>query len=98
MLDWEDAAFGDHHSDLAGARQELCWKFGRTAMEQFTRHYRRLHRIDPWRLALWQLFVGAAASHFMHLWSLDPALEAHMRGVFSALMQEASAQLMSNPA
>lgn len=93
ILDWEDAALGDPLSDLASARVELRYKFGRDAMAALTRAYARHHPVAPRRLALWQIYVAAAAAHFMGQWRLDPAREAHMRAEALASIREAAAAL-----
>lgn len=93
ILDWEDAALGDPLSDLAAARVELRYLFGRQAMSVLTRAYARHHPVAPLRLALWQIYVAAAASHFMGQWRLAPAREAHMRAEALASMREAAATL-----
>jgi aminoglycoside phosphotransferase (APT) family kinase protein len=93
ILDWEDAALGDPLSDVASARVELRYKFGRDAMTAFTQAYARHHAVEPRRLALWQIYVAAAAAHFMSQWRLDPAREAHMRAEALASIREAAAAL-----
>jgi hypothetical protein len=47
-------------------------------------------------LALWQVYVAAAAQHFMGDWGLAPALEAHMRREALASIQEAGVILMNS--
>jgi len=46
------------------------------------------------RLALWQVYVAAAAQRFMGEWGLDPTLEAHMRSEALNSIREAGAILM----
>ncbi len=72
ILDWEDAALGDPLSDVAGSRLELLWRYGRSAMDRFTRVYARQQALDSRRLALWEIYVASAAAHFMGAWGLDP--------------------------
>lgn len=79
ILDWEDAAVGDPLSDVACSRLELCYKFGLTGAEKFTRTYAAAGPVDVRRLALWDVYVAAAAQKFMGGWGLDASLEAHMR-------------------
>ena len=79
MLDWEDAAVGDPISDVAGASLELRYRFGVMGAQQFIDAYAELDRVDPFRLALWQIYVAAAAAFFMGDWGLDADREAHMR-------------------
>lgn len=95
ILDWEDAAIGDPLSDLAGSRVELLWKYGADAMEAFTWHYARGGPVDGRRLALWDVFAGAAASRFMGYWGLDPDREADMRRNTHGFVQAAAARLLS---
>lgn len=93
VLDWEDAALGDPLSDVACARLELRYKFGKRGALRFTQAYARHRRIDAQRLALWDVFVAAAAQHFMGEWGLAAAREAHMRGQALASIREAGARL-----
>ena len=95
ILDWEDAAFGDPLSDLATARVELRYRFGITAMERFTEAYASHRGVDRERLALWQVYVAAAAQKFMGEWGLAPELETHMRKEALASIREAGEELMS---
>jgi aminoglycoside phosphotransferase (APT) family kinase protein len=95
ILDWEDAAIGDPLSDLAVARVELRYKFGKPGMHGFTEAYARYMEVDPVRLALWEVYVAAAAQHFMGEWRLEPAREAHMRNEALASLREAGNILMN---
>jgi len=95
ILDWEDAAVGDPLSDVAGAGLELRYLFGRAGTERFTHAYARQLPVDPGRLALWQVYVAAAAQHFMGRWGLAPALEQHMRAQALASIREAWAALLN---
>jgi aminoglycoside phosphotransferase (APT) family kinase protein len=97
ILDWEDAALGDPLSDVAGCRVELRYKFGKASMQRFTQAYARHRIVDYERLALWQVYVAAAAQQFMGQWGLPPALEAHMRTEALASIREAGAALMDHP-
>ena len=94
VLDWEDAALGDPLSDVACCRVELRYKFGEAGMQRFTQAYARHREVDRERLALWQLYVAAAAQRFMGEWGLAPAVEAHMRTEALACVREAGAALM----
>jgi aminoglycoside phosphotransferase (APT) family kinase protein len=98
ILDWEDAALGDPLSDVACSRLELRYKLGTAGMARFTEAYARHRPVDRQRLALWQVYVSAAAQRFMGNWGLDPALEAHMRAQAMASLREASAELMGDAA
>lgn len=93
VLDWEDAALGDPMSDLAGCRIELLWKHGPAAMQRFTREYQRRCPIDRRRLALWEVFVAAAARHFMHAWGLPAEREQAMRSKALDFLRKAAATL-----
>jgi aminoglycoside phosphotransferase (APT) family kinase protein len=94
VLDWEDAAIGDPLSDVAAARVELRYRFGKQAMAWFTEAYTRQEALDPERLALWQVYVASAAQRFMGEWGLEPSLEAHMRREALASIREAGDELM----
>jgi aminoglycoside phosphotransferase (APT) family kinase protein len=98
ILDWEDAALGDPLSDVACCRVELRYKFGKASMRRFTQAYARNQIVDRERLALWQVYVAAAAQRFMGEWGLAPALEAHMRTEALACIREAGAALMGQTA
>ncbi|MEM1231173.1 MAG: phosphotransferase [Pseudomonadota bacterium] len=94
VLDWEDAAFGDPLCDLAAAQVELRYLFGRGAMGAFLNAYARNQPIDPLRLALWQIYVAAAAHCYMGQWGLPRAREAHMRREALATIEEAGAVVL----
>lgn len=96
VLDWEDAAIGDPLSDVAGARVELRYKFGVAGMQRFTEAYARHHSVDLNRLALWQVYVAAAAHHFMGEWGLKPTRLAHMQREALLSIQEAGRVLAKN--
>ncbi len=55
VVDWEDAALGDPLADLAIARLDLRWIFGRKAMETFTARYQALNPVDFTALPYWDL-------------------------------------------
>ena len=94
VLDWEDAALGDPLSDVACCRVELRYRFGKKGMQRFTTAYGQYHDIDLERLALWQVYVAAAAQRFMGDWGLDASLEAHMRAEALNSIRDAGAVLM----
>jgi aminoglycoside phosphotransferase (APT) family kinase protein len=98
VVDWEDAALGDPLSDVAASRVELRYKFGKGSMRRFTEAYAKHHKVDRARLALWQVYVAAAAQRYMGGWGLDPALEAHMRAEALVSIREAGDELMGNTA
>ena len=93
ILDWEDAAVGDPLSDVAAASMELRYLFGLHGQQRFVCAYHAYSPIDQQRLALWQVYVAAAAQHFMGQWGLAAEREAHMRSVALASIREAAAVL-----
>ena len=95
ILDWEDAALGDPLSDVAGCSLELRYKFGAAGMQRFIEAYAKRSAIDLNRLALWQVYVAAAAQRYMGDWGLDEALEAHMRAEAFATIRDAGLVLMA---
>jgi aminoglycoside phosphotransferase (APT) family kinase protein len=57
VIDWEDAEIGDPLSDLAIARMDMLWAFGKDAMLDFTRTYQTLMpHLDYSNLPQWDLF------------------------------------------
>ncbi|MBX2881563.1 MAG: phosphotransferase [Granulosicoccus sp.] len=94
ILDWEDSAIGDPLSDVATCCVELRYLFGKASMRCFTQAYARYRSIDHQRLALWLVYVAAAAQCFMGDWGLDAARENHMRSEALSSIREAAAQLM----
>lgn len=95
VLDWEDAALGDPLSDVACSQVELRYQLGKPAMERFARAYALHQAIDTERLALWQVYVAAAAQHFMGSWGLAPTLESHMRAEALHSIRDAAAMLIT---
>ncbi len=95
VLDWEDAAVGDPLSDVAACRVELRYKFGVPGMQRFTETYAKHRTLDYERLALWQVYVAAAAQRYMGDWGLPAEREAHMRLVALASIREAADDLMA---
>jgi aminoglycoside phosphotransferase (APT) family kinase protein len=89
-LDWEDAAYGDPLSDVACTALELRYVVGADGAERFLQAYQDLKTLDRPRLALWQLYVAAAAHHAMGSWGLDADREAHMRKTALTAIREAS--------
>jgi hypothetical protein len=59
-------------------------------MEHFTQAYAGHRPVNRPRLALWQVYVAAAAQRFMGEWGLPPAREAHMRREALASLREAA--------
>lgn len=93
VLDWEDAALGDPLSDVACACLELRYLYGRHGMQMFQDAYSSHGSLDPARLALWLIYVAAAAQANMGDWRLDPAKERHMRQTAIATLREAADRL-----
>jgi Ser/Thr protein kinase RdoA (MazF antagonist) len=98
VIDWEDARLGDPLADLATARVELLCRYGDEAMERFTHQYlaARHDTIGPLRLdslALWELYVSAAALATMGDWGLEPAEEAQRRRRTGRFLDRAARQL-----
>ncbi len=93
VLDWEDAALGDPLSDVAACRLELRYRFGRSGMRIFTDAYAMHQPLDLQRLAVWQVYVAAAAHKYMGEWRLEPEREAHMRREALACVREAAAAI-----
>ena len=52
-VDWEDVAVGDPLADLAIARADMAWAFGREAVAAFTADYARLTGFDLSALPFW---------------------------------------------
>ena len=96
ILDWEDSALGDPLSDVAACRVELRYQFGKAGMRRFTQAYARHREVDRERLALWQVYVAAAAQRFMGEWGLPPERVARMRKEALASLREAGAALMGS--
>ena len=89
VLDWEDAAVGDPLSDVACCALELRYRFGKVRTQEFLHAYAQYRPVDNNRLALWQVYVAAAAQQFMSNWGLDPDIEAYMRQQALASIREA---------
>jgi aminoglycoside phosphotransferase (APT) family kinase protein len=98
ILDWEDAALGDPLSDLACVILELKYLYDEAQVQRFKAACSPHARIDPHRLALWQVHVASAAQHYMGNWGLEPAREAHMRQTALRQIREAAEALLSRPA
>lgn len=77
IIDWEDARLGDPLADIANARLEILWLFGAAAVETFTRAYPG--RIDPRRLAYWDVQAAQSKLARMGGWGLDSSAEKRMR-------------------
>lgn len=94
LLDWEDAAIGDPLADLATARVELSVAWGPVAAERLTATYASAR--PPWdvrRLAVWELYVSAAALTHMDRWGLPPDVLAARREATRACFEVAATRL-----
>ena len=94
ILDWEDAAIGDPHADVATARLELHWSHGASAVERFTRSYSRRRDLDRRRLALWEILASGAAAGLVGTWGLAPDETARMRNAALSFCRTAAAKLL----
>ena len=95
ILDWEDAAIGDPLSDVACCRLELRYRYGRSGMSAFTKAFEAHASLDDKRLALWQIYVAAAAHKYMGDWGLPSEKEAHMHRVALVTMEESASVLLA---
>lgn len=93
VLDWEDAAIGDPLSDVACTWLELRYLYGSGGADLFVQTYARHGVLDGERLALWQLYVAAAALHHMGHWGLEAGREAAMRATARLSIAEVAERL-----
>ncbi|MEO8612339.1 MAG: phosphotransferase [Chloroflexota bacterium] len=97
VIDWEDALLGDPLADLANARLEILFAFGKEAMEDFTREYQRcqtaIPALDFSSLAFWDLWAALRPAGKLHTWGLDSAVEARMRERHKAFIARAFEKL-----
>jgi len=97
VVDWEDACLGSPLADLATARVELLCRYGAGAMQRFTERYLGSSPPAlaplPAGLALWDLYVAAAALSAMGGWGLPKAEEALRRERTQAFFEDAAAAL-----
>lgn len=94
VLDWEDTTVGDPLADVACARLEMRYDWGREAAERFSTTYAELCHTDTARLAVWDAYVAAAALHSMSDWGLAADVEAHRRREATRALDEASATII----
>ena len=101
VIDWEDCAISDPLADLACARVELLCRYGADAMDAFTSRYLRgaaggsgVLRLDA--LALWEVFVSAAALSSMAEWGLDPEEERQRRRTTERFFTRAAGDLLGS--
>ncbi len=93
VIDWEDAAAGDPLADLANARLELLWWFGREAMETFTALYRQNTETDLANLPLWDLYAALRPCSKLGTWGLDTDELQAMQEQHALFVQQALSAL-----
>lgn len=107
VLDWEEAELGDPLADVALARLDLWWAFGREASDEFTRRYRELTRVDWTHLPHWDLCVALRPMSQLARWAQaysTPAIArpdidvAHMARVHREFVERALSELEHDPA
>jgi aminoglycoside phosphotransferase (APT) family kinase protein len=70
VIDWEDAEMGDPLSDLAIARLDILWAFGKAAMQDFTQAYQSLMpHLDYGNLPCWDLFSALRPAGQLGEWA-----------------------------
>lgn len=71
IIDWEDASIGDPLADLANARLEVLFQYGKQAMNYFTDQYQSIMSdLDYSNLPFWDLFAALRLSNFAD-WGLE---------------------------
>ncbi len=70
VIDWEDAALGNRYYDLAIARFDSCFIFGREAMLELTQIYEQTVGLNAHLLAVWDLVAALRASHGISQWAV----------------------------
>jgi aminoglycoside phosphotransferase (APT) family kinase protein len=95
VLDWEDAALGDPLSDVAVAALELSYLYDEEVVAHFIACYKERLPIDPYRLALWKVYVASAAQHYMDGWGLSASKTARMRAIALSQIQKSTADLIA---
>ena len=75
---------------MEAASVELRYLFGATGAHRFVYAYAELNFVDPYRLALWQVYVAAAAQRSMGQWGLEPTRESYMRREALAAIEAAA--------
>ena len=93
VLDWEDAHVGDPLADLADARLEYLWAFGRDAMREFTDRYRAATTVDFAHLPYWDLCAALRPCSKLSGWGLDAPIERRMRDRHAHFVAQALATL-----
>ncbi|GBF07748.1 hypothetical protein DAERI_170007 [Deinococcus aerius] len=79
VIDWEDAALGDPLADLANARLETLFFYGRGAMDELTRRYRAGSGLDFAALPFWDLWAALRPAGRLAGWGLDARTEETLR-------------------
>ncbi|MCB0159169.1 MAG: phosphotransferase [Caldilineaceae bacterium] len=79
VIDWEDAARGDPLADVANARLEILWAWGRAAMAAFTDHYLTAAPVDATHLPYWDLCAALRPAGKLSSWGLAAATAQTMR-------------------
>lgn len=93
VIDWEDAGAGDPLTDLANARLELLWWYGREAMETFTSLYRQGTESDLANLPLWDLYAALRPCSKLGTWGLDDDELQAMQEQHALFVQQALSAL-----
>lgn len=89
VIDWEDAALGDPLADLANARLEILWAFGRDAMDAFTKDYQSNATIDFTHLPYWDLCAALRPISKFSEWADDDIAEQAMRKAHRSFVTQA---------
>lgn len=70
VVDWEETAVGDPLADLAIARLDVLFAFGREAQAAFTRRYLAVSPdIDPGNLPIWDLYAALRPANELQEWA-----------------------------
>ena len=89
VIDWEDAAIGHPLADVANARLEITWFWGRPAAEEFTAEYVRSARRSVADLAAWDIATAQHKASQIDRWGLAPAQVTAMRAELAAFVARA---------
>lgn len=97
VIDWEDAALGDPLADVANARLEILWAFGREAMVQFTQQYQAMMPgVDGRHLPYWDLCAAWRPLGKFMAWDDDEAAQSRRRERHQWFVEQALEQLFSH--
>ena len=69
VVDWEESEVGDPLADLAIARLDVQFAFGRDAMKAFTRQYQACADIDYQALPYWDLMAALRPMRNIDRWA-----------------------------